>query len=207
MTSEADSCEEEAPALYLINLLRLTRSNVVALQGRYFSDVLSGLMKGCFVRVLLEAVDGGDQKYRMARVSGTRSGEEYSGYSFNGESTSTYLDLEVPQALGHTTNSIQLNSISNSDFTLDEYRTWQSCVAKLPTQDELETKWAELQPKLAEADIDVSCQKHSVLGGKKLGAKSGTVSAGHATREKKKRKLPQNEESVSAADKEIRNLK
>ena len=198
--------EKDIPTLEQINALRLTRSFVVKLQARYFPHILAGMIQGCFVRVLLEASHGDQQAYKMARISGTRSGEEYSGYSFKNESTTTYLDLDVPQAMGHTTNSIQLNSISNSDFTKDEYDIWQKSVlsdrsSKLPTPSELEGKWNNLRPHLEESGVDTTNVRSDLFRSATADCCDTTVVTHHT---EKKRRLPH---STSVADDEIVALK
>eukprot|EP01060_Flectonema_neradi_P023363 TRINITY_DN3160_c2_g1_i1.p1 TRINITY_DN3160_c2_g1~~TRINITY_DN3160_c2_g1_i1.p1 ORF type:complete len:295 (+),score=30.62 TRINITY_DN3160_c2_g1_i1:75-959(+) len=188
-----------------INALRLTRSFVVKLQARYFPHELARMIQGCFVRVLLEASQGDQQAYKMARISGTRSGEEYSGYSFKNESTTTYLDLDVPQAMGHTTNCIALNSISNSDFSHDEYSTWRASVladpnSKLPTSADLERRWDRLRPYLEESGVDISNVRRDLFKADEGNVTKITLN----THNEKKRRLPH---STSVADDEVAVLK
>eukprot|EP01059_Diplonema_ambulator_P006564 TRINITY_DN16221_c0_g2_i1.p1 TRINITY_DN16221_c0_g2~~TRINITY_DN16221_c0_g2_i1.p1 ORF type:complete len:213 (+),score=47.26 TRINITY_DN16221_c0_g2_i1:34-639(+) len=193
----------DVPTLAQMNLLRLTRSHVVKLQTTFFPHVLTQVIQGCYVRVLLESDDTGEQRYRMARITGTRSGEEYSGYSFGNDSTTTYLDLDVPQALRQSTSSIQLNSVSNSDFTQDEYETWLKNIPacnklKIPTPKELEEKWNDLKPHLVKAGIDVTKMGKDVF---KSQHRSATVVP---RSDPKKRKLP---EDKSINSEEVRELR
>lgn len=188
------------PELQHLNLLRLSRSTVVRLQTHFSVEQLERVVTGCFVRVLLETAEGGEQLYRVARVSGTTIGEEYSGYSFSDEKTTVHLNLDVPQALGHSTSQIQLNSISNSDFLREEFEQWLPLAAeeaKLPTFEEMQAKARELRPSLAEA----GCQPVSALlrpdsflpGGGLMAAPGGGAAEKPTTRrsnDQKKRKLP-----------------
>eukprot|EP01063_Lacrimia_lanifica_P036502 TRINITY_DN7260_c0_g1_i1.p2 TRINITY_DN7260_c0_g1~~TRINITY_DN7260_c0_g1_i1.p2 ORF type:complete len:296 (+),score=117.59 TRINITY_DN7260_c0_g1_i1:144-1031(+) len=184
---------EDHPSLAQVNLLRLTRSHVVKLQCRFFPHVLSDIIQGCFVRVLLEASgQGKEQKYWVARIRGTKSGEEYDGYSFGQESTSTYLVLDVPECEGPT-DQIMLNSISNSDFTEDEYSEWQKAMTpaerlvKIPRPPELEKMWLHLRPHLIDASIDVDKMRAETVFSHLR--RQATMVARDA---QKKRKLPEN---------------
>lgn len=198
------------PTLGQVNLLRLSRSTVVRLQSHYRPDELCEAVKGCFVRVLLESAEGGAQLYRVAQISGTTIGESYSGYSFTDESTQTYLDLDVPQALGHSTSQIQLNSISNSDFTAAEYDTWLPMVTQegnIPDLGAMQAKARELVGALTAAGVipDAALRPESFApqaadghapaaaaggGGAAGAAPTRRADAARRSNDQKKRKLP-----------------
>eukprot|EP00756_Hemistasia_phaeocysticola_P028578 Hpha_TRINITY_DN16182_c1_g8::TRINITY_DN16182_c1_g8_i1::g.8095::m.8095 len=137
---EEDCClgEEVVPRLEQVNALRLSRSQCVRLLSRKdtSADDLECAFRGCFVRVLLETAAGPaatsrGQLYRIARIEGTQQGDAYGGYSNQEDVTTTYLSLDVAssaQGAPHASRrgTIQLNSISNSDFTTSEYNEWLS---------------------------------------------------------------------------------
>ena len=166
----------DIPSLVQVNQLRLSRSHVVRLMQRYFDHVLSEKIIGCYVRVLLE--ENGDEpgkslNYRMARIAATRKGVEYSGFSFNNESSTLYLDLDVPQASDTSVTTIQLTSISNSEILDDEYSSYSAHVLpceraiKLPPPAHLQEKLKALLPSLSSAGVDVTTFKADVFGTKR----------------------------------------
>lgn len=126
----------EEPRLEQVNALRLSRSQCVKLLARKSTapEEMEEAFRGCFVRVLLETAGAGPttsrgQLYRIARIEGTQQGDAYGGYSNQEEMTSTYLTLDVASSAQGAPQSsrrgtIQLNSISNSDFTALEYNEW-----------------------------------------------------------------------------------
>eukprot|EP00754_Rhynchopus_humris_P036850 Rhum_TRINITY_DN18934_c0_g1::Rhum_TRINITY_DN18934_c0_g1_i1::g.168847::m.168847 len=145
--------EKKVATLEQLNQLRLTRTHIVKLQTRYFSHMLTSKLIGCYVRVLLE--DTGHQTYRVATISGTRQGASYDTMYGQRDMSSLYLDLYVANAESDTT-TIQLNSISNSNISEQEYQEFLSTcpAANMPTFEALEAKYAELVPCLVEAGVD-----------------------------------------------------
>ena len=145
--------EKKVATLEQLNQLRLTRTHIVKLQTRYFSHMLTSKLIGCYVRVLLE--DTGHQTYRVATISGTRQGASYDTMYGQRDMSSLYLDLYVANAESDTT-TIQLNSISNSNISEQEYQEFLSTcpAANVPTFEALEAKYNELVPCLVEAGVD-----------------------------------------------------
>lgn len=103
---------------------------------------LSSIVPGSFVRVLLELNDSRED-YILARIDGIEHSDAYSGFSQQAsQETTVHLRLQLPARLS-TINGLlyQLNSISNSPMTPEEYRGWTEMVQSefpLPTAAELE---------------------------------------------------------------------
>eukprot|EP00756_Hemistasia_phaeocysticola_P028570 Hpha_TRINITY_DN16182_c1_g3::TRINITY_DN16182_c1_g3_i1::g.8082::m.8082 len=144
--AEGISVGEGVPRIDQLNAVRLSRAHCVRLLCR--QDTSSDdVFRGCFVRVLLEtSTRTSQQQYRIARIQGTQEGEAYGGYSRDEELTTTYLTLDVSSSASSRGHIIQLNSISNSDFTASEYAEWIDRVSNddLPCVSELAPKCREL---------------------------------------------------------------
>ncbi|EAN80194.1 hypothetical protein, conserved [Trypanosoma brucei brucei TREU927] len=84
-------------------------------------------LHGAFVRVLVELPDQSDS-YIIARVGAVTTGEPYDGFSHNTSTrTDKYLVLVLPHSLASINGTqYQLNSISNSPMTEDEFNLWLS---------------------------------------------------------------------------------
>ena len=84
------------------------------------------ILVGCFVRVLLELQDK-NEDYLLARIDGVEAGEEsYSGFSqYAQQRTNILLRLQLPQHLAGINGQLyQLNSISNTAMTKEEFTRW-----------------------------------------------------------------------------------
>lgn len=119
-----------APTVEQLCRLQLMRTTLVKfIEWRNFEDVV----RGCFVRVLLEmrAEDRreaatGQDSYYIAVVKGAKKGPAYSGFSWDGLSTEWHIIIELPPCFKSSPNGnvVQLNSISNTVFKQQEYQQW-----------------------------------------------------------------------------------
>lgn len=114
----------DAPDLsYLLQLQLFRNSLSNFLQWRNFEEVV----KGCYVRVLLEMRSGEScDQYYIARVKRVCDGPEYSGFASDGTVTRKHLVIELPPCFRNTKNAnvLELNSISNTPFRQTEYINW-----------------------------------------------------------------------------------
>jgi hypothetical protein len=116
------------PPLEMLHKLQLMRFTLVRLMNhRLFGDIV----QGCYVRVLLEMRGPNRQpgdNYFIVQVKGVQRGPAYSGFSWDGHQTEWHLVIELPPTLRNTnstnSNVIQMNSISNSPFSQNEYDEW-----------------------------------------------------------------------------------
>ncbi|EAN96712.1 hypothetical protein C3747_202g26 [Trypanosoma cruzi] len=117
-----------APPIEILLKLQLFRTALVNfIEWKNFEEVV----RGCFVRVLLEMRsedvrrDNSDHYY-IACVKGARRGPRYSGFSADMASTEWHIVIELPPCFRATQNGnvVQLNSISNSPFRQLEYQQW-----------------------------------------------------------------------------------
>lgn len=132
---------------------QLSRNDLVQLIGS--PDQAQRIIPGFFIRVLIELATG-QEDYRAYTIRRLVQGRSYSGFS-NDRSAQTmyYLELNTPSMLdqvakglapvdpssegtnarngnqptGSTSTSFQLNCISNSPITQQEYQMWVSEVA------------------------------------------------------------------------------
>lgn len=112
---------------------------------------ITTILKGSYVRVLLE-LPGHHEDYHLARVEGVENSEEpYCGFSQQvGQYTTILLKLQLPNELTGINGSVyQLNSISNSPMTPEEFDLWVAQTAAefvLPTAAELSAIAERVRP-------------------------------------------------------------
>lgn len=110
------------------------------------------ILAGAFVRVLLE-MPTRTEGYLVARIRGTTNGDPYSGFSTNTSQTTTvYLVLELPPTLAEINGTqYQLNSVSNSSMSVNDFREWLELIRaeptlRVPTVADLEDTAARIRP-------------------------------------------------------------
>lgn len=124
---------------------QLSRNDLVHLIG--LPDIAQQVIPGFFIRVLIE-LPNGEEAYRSYSIRRLSHGRQYSGFSTDrNTSTSWYLELNTPQVLEHLTanpdsvnspaingTAFQLNCISNSPISSQEYEMWVNEVPRDPVR-------------------------------------------------------------------------
>lgn len=124
--STANGFSPEMPdnsvSLEVVRKAQLRRNDVVKILAH---PDLPSLVADCFVRVLLELENRGED-YRIGRVISVDHGQSYSGFTHDVNTTTTvYLHLQLQGHLSGINGShYQLNSISNSPITDAELAEW-----------------------------------------------------------------------------------
>jgi hypothetical protein len=110
------------PTLQEVQRTQLTRLDIVHLLNE---PNLAQIIESCFVRVLLE-IETGTEDYRIFTIKDVGHGLVYRGFSSDpNASTDLYIDLNLPNDLrGINGTAFQLNSVSNSKITQNEYNVW-----------------------------------------------------------------------------------
>ena len=110
------------PTLQEVQRTQLTRLDIVNLLSE---PNLKDVIESCFVRVLLE-IETGNEDYRIFTIKDIGHGAVYRGFSSDTNAqTDIYIDLNLPNDLrGINGTAFQLNSVSNSRITQNEYNAW-----------------------------------------------------------------------------------
>jgi hypothetical protein len=118
------------PTLQEVQRTQLTRLDIVHLLNE---PNLAQTIESCFVRVLLE-IETGSEDYRIFTIKDVGHGAVYRGFSSDATAqTDIYIDLNLPNDLrGINGTAFQLNSVSNSRITQNEYNVWLTSPGPLP---------------------------------------------------------------------------
>eukprot|EP01001_Neometanema_parovale_P012821 NODE_9143_length_660_cov_132.327747_g8879_i0.p1 GENE.NODE_9143_length_660_cov_132.327747_g8879_i0~~NODE_9143_length_660_cov_132.327747_g8879_i0.p1 ORF type:complete len:171 (-),score=35.75 NODE_9143_length_660_cov_132.327747_g8879_i0:148-591(-) len=109
--------------IHHIARLQLTRR---AMEAWLKDDEIEEIVKGCYVRVLVDkekGCEGSAKVYRLSEVVGLTTDAEYK--LSDGGKTSTYLTLQY----GDQISTCKIDHISNSQISLPEFEAWQSMMA------------------------------------------------------------------------------
>jgi hypothetical protein len=118
------------PTLQEVQRTQMMRLDIVHILA---DPRIEEIITGCFVRVLLE-IESGREDYRIFTIKSVSRGNPYTGFSSDSQaSTDLYIELNLPTDLrGINGIAFQLNSVSNSRITAQEYNAWSASPGPQP---------------------------------------------------------------------------
>lgn len=168
--------EEDHQLFFALRPVQVNRNAAINVFEHHNANA-AGLLVGGMVRVLLELPGSHSEDYALALIAGTLEGPAYRGFSTNNQQeTTTYLRLNLPRQLAALNGeSFQLNSISNSAMSEQEFKSWLRLTRAdgaplLPTIEELRDIAARIR------SIDAT------RGGRRGGAAAAAAAASAVTR-------------------------